>query len=68
MQLATWRCNVSYLLRLIERFMAKFLCCFLCQLVVDNIQHYKLFGWDFDMVSRINLTVKDGLVTSHQDL
>lgn len=38
------------------------------QLVVDNIQHYKLWGREFDMVSRINLTVKDGLVTSHQDL
>lgn len=38
------------------------------KLVVDNIQHYKLWGKEFDMVSRINLNVEQGLVTLHQDL
>lgn len=38
------------------------------QIVVDNLQHYKAFGRVFDVVSRINLTVDDGLVTTHQDL
>jgi hypothetical protein len=37
------------------------------QVSIDNKQHYKMLGKEFDMPSLIVLTVKDGKVQHHED-
>lgn len=37
------------------------------QILIDNKQHYKVFGKDVDLESLITLDVEDGKVVRHQD-
>ncbi|RWW06615.1 hypothetical protein BHE74_00037278, partial [Ensete ventricosum] len=37
------------------------------EILIDNKQHYKLFGKDIDLVSLIRLKVEGGLVVHHED-
>ena len=37
------------------------------QILIDNKQHYKVFGKPVDIASLITLDVEDGKVVRHQD-
>lgn len=37
------------------------------EILIDNKQHYKIFGKDFDLASLIKLYVDDGKVIRHED-
>jgi hypothetical protein len=37
------------------------------QILIDNKQHYKVFGKPVDIASLITLDVQDGKVVRHQD-
>lgn len=37
------------------------------QILIDNKQHYKIFGKDIDLVSLIKLKVEGGQVVHHED-
>lgn len=39
----------------------------LLQILIDNKQHYKMFGKDVDLVSLIKLQVKDEKIIRHED-
>lgn len=37
------------------------------QILIDNKQHYKIFGKDVDLKSLIKLNVQEGKVVRHED-
>lgn len=37
------------------------------QILIDNKQHYKIFGKSIDLVSLIRLKIEEGKVVRHED-
>lgn len=40
---------------------------YLIQILIDNKQHYKIFGRDVDLTSLIRLNIVEGKVVRHED-